>query len=83
MTREASFVKRDDAGEAHGMKTSERGAPASLDAVIEAYKRGIDRSLIRESLKLTVEQRFERLMRLQHFAAELRKAGRRATHDRL
>jgi hypothetical protein len=65
------------------MKTSEWGAPANVDAVIEAYKRGIDRSLIRESLKLTVAQRFERLVRLQHFAGELRKAGRRAAHDGL
>jgi hypothetical protein len=43
------------------------------DAIIEAYKKGIDRTLIRENLRLTVEQRFDNLMRLQEFAEELRK----------
>jgi hypothetical protein len=46
------------------------------DPVIEAYKKDIDRTLIRENLRLTVEQRFEKLMRLQALAEELRKAGR-------
>ena len=45
------------------------------DAVIEAYKKGVDRTLIRENLRLTVEQRFDNLMRLQEFAEELRKHG--------
>lgn len=42
------------------------------DPVIEAYKRNVDRTLIRENLRLSVEQRFEQLMRLQQFAEELR-----------
>lgn len=45
------------------------------DPVIEAYKRDIDRSLLRENLKLTVEQRFLKLSELQRLATELRKAG--------
>lgn len=45
------------------------------DPVIEAYKRDIDRSLLRENLKLTVEQRFLKLGELQRLATELRKAG--------
>jgi hypothetical protein len=48
------------------------------DPVIEAYKKDIDRTLIRENLKLTVEQRFLKLMELQKFAAELQRAGREA-----
>ena len=48
------------------------------DPVIEAYKKDVDRTLIRENLKLTVEQRFEKLMRFQEFAEELRRAGQRA-----
>jgi hypothetical protein len=44
--------------------------------VVEAYKRDVDRTLIRENLRLSVEQRFEKLMRLQQFAEELRRAGR-------
>ena len=50
------------------------------DPVIEAYKKDVDRTLLRENLRLTVEQRFDNLMRLQEFAEELRKA-RRKQHD--
>ena len=49
-----------------------------IDPVIEAYKKDVDRTLIRENLKLTVEQRFEQLMALQRFAEELGEAGRQA-----
>jgi len=52
------------------------------DPVIEAYKKDIDRTLLRENLKLTVQQRFENLMQLQRFAAELQRAGRRLRHQR-
>jgi hypothetical protein len=48
------------------------------DPVIEAYKKDVDRTLIRENLKLTVQQRFEKLMALQRFAEEMRRAGREA-----
>ena len=34
------------------------------DPVVEAYKSGIDRTLIRENLKLTVEERFLNSMAL-------------------
>lgn len=43
--------------------------------MIEVYKEGIDRTLIRENLKLTPEQRLLQLMALQEFAEELRAAG--------
>ncbi len=46
------------------------------DPVIEAYKKDVDRTLIRENLKLTVEQRFEKLMTLQRVAEELCYIGR-------
>lgn len=45
------------------------------DPVIEAYKKHVDRTLLRENLKLTVTQRLEKLMELQRFAEELRRAG--------
>ncbi len=48
------------------------------DPVIEFYKKDVDRTLIRENLKLTVEQRFLKLMELQKFAEELRRAGKEA-----
>jgi hypothetical protein len=48
------------------------------DPVIEAYKKDVDRTLLRENLKLTVEERLRNLMRLQRFAEEMRRAGRQA-----
>ena len=48
------------------------------DPVIEAYKKHIDRTLIRENLRLTVDQRFQQLMKLQRFAEQLQNAGRKA-----
>lgn len=53
-------------------------AGKDLDPVIEAYKKGIDVTLIRENLRLTVDQRFQQLMKLQQFAEDLRRAGRKA-----
>jgi hypothetical protein len=54
--------------------------PSSLtpDPVVEAYKGGIDRTLIRENLKLSVEDRFRKAMALARFADEMRRAGREA-----
>lgn len=49
-----------------------------FDPVIEAYKKHIDVTLIRENLRLTVDQRFQQLMKLQQFAEDLRRAGRKA-----
>jgi hypothetical protein len=45
-----------------------------MDKIIEAYKKGLDLSLIRENLKLSVDERFERHMALQRFAEALRNA---------
>jgi len=52
--------------------------PFELDPVIEAYKQGVDRSLVRENLRRTPEQRLQALAALQRFAEELRRAGRQA-----
>ena len=49
--------------------------PSRPDPVIEAYKKDLDRTLLRENLRLTVQQRFENLMRLQRFARELQNTG--------
>ena len=46
------------------------------DAVVEAYKKDVDRTLIRENLRLTPEERLLRLMKLQELAEELRRAPR-------
>jgi len=52
--------------------------PLPLDPVIEAYKRYVDRTLLRENLKLTMEQRLEDLERMQSFVEELQGAFRRS-----
>ena len=49
----------------------------SQDRVIAAYLEHVDRTLIRENLKLTPEQRVRRLMAFLAFLTELREAGRR------
>ena len=46
--------------------------PLSPDPIIEAYKRDVDLSLLRENLKLTVEQRLQKLIEHQQFARGLR-----------
>jgi hypothetical protein len=52
--------------------------PFELDPVIEAYKQGVDRTLIRENLKRTPGERLAALAALQRFALELQRAGRQA-----
>jgi len=49
--------------------------------IIEVYKKDIDRTLLRENLKLTPEERLLKLMELQRFADELRAAGRKARRE--
>ena len=46
------------------------------DPVIEAYKRHIDRTLLRQNLRRSVTERVENLIALQRLAAEARRAGR-------
>ena len=52
------------------------------DPVIEAYKKDVDRTLLRENLKLTVQQRFDKFQRVAEYARELRETGRRARAER-
>ena len=54
--------------------------PVSLepDPVIELYKRDVDRTLLRENLKLTPEQRVRKLQDFVAFTAALREAGLKA-----
>jgi hypothetical protein len=51
------------------------------DAVIEAYKKDVDLTLLEENLKLTVEDRLRKLMAMQRFAEELRRAGKKLRGD--
>jgi hypothetical protein len=49
--------------------------PFEPDPVIEAYKKDVDRSLIRENLKLSHHERVLKLIALAGFDQELRRAG--------
>lgn len=48
------------------------------DPVVERYKRDVDRTLLRENLKKSVDQRLRSLVELQKVATEVRRAGRHA-----
>ena len=47
----------------------------SLDPIIELYKRDVDRTLLRENLRKSPEERLLALQELLRFADEVRKAG--------
>jgi hypothetical protein len=47
---------------------------SSIDDIIELYKKDVDRTLLREALKLTPDQRVRRLVELTRFAATVRDA---------
>jgi hypothetical protein len=58
-------------------ETTELAPPDYCDPVIEAYKKDVDRTLLRENLKLTVEQRIRKAISFHEAVEELREAGRR------
>ena len=49
---------------------------AISDPVVACYMRDVDRTLLRENLKLTFEQRAEKHQRALQMVEELRRAGR-------
>lgn len=50
----------------------------SIDDVINGYKKDVDRTLIHEALKLTVEQRVLKMMSFAKLALAMREGVRRA-----
>ena len=48
----------------------------SRDPVIEAYKKDVDRTLIRENLKKSLEERVLALQAMLEFVYEVRRAGK-------
>jgi len=48
------------------------------DLVIEAYKADVDRTLLRENLKLTPQERFDKFSGVMRNLMSLRAAGQRA-----
>ena len=66
------------------MQRPEEFVPVSLEPnpVIEYYKQFIDRSLLRENLKLTPTERVRKMQEMGRVYAELRRAGARLRDDR-
>ena len=52
------------------------------DPVIELYKKDVDRTLLRENLKLTVEERFRKHESFMKLFYALREAGRKSRGER-
>lgn len=52
------------------------------DPVVQAYKPGIDRTLLRENLKLTFEERALKHQRALQMVMELRRAGKSISQTR-
>jgi hypothetical protein len=48
------------------------------DPVVDAYKRDVDRTLLRENLKLSPEERLRKLQDFVRFLSEVRAAGKKA-----
>jgi hypothetical protein len=46
--------------------------------VIEEYKKGVDRTLLRENLRLTVDQRVRKMMSAAQFAEAVRDSRRKS-----
>lgn len=47
---------------------------AAPDPIVERYKRDVDRTLLRENLRKSVDQRLSSLVELQEFGYELRRS---------
>jgi hypothetical protein len=47
------------------------------DPVVELYMKDVDRTLLRENLKLSAEQRLQKFVAFMHDLDEVREAGRR------
>ncbi len=55
--------------------------PDFYDPVIEFYKKDVDRTLLRENLKLTPDERFRKFESFMRYVEELREAGRKARSE--
>lgn len=79
----ASYQEILDAlGRSGGLPAGDQGSTADFefeldpDPIIEEYKAHVDRTLLRENLRRTVEERVAGLVALQALAAEAQRAGR-------
>jgi len=58
------------------------GLAPEPDPVVDAYKQQIDRTLLRENLRLSAAERLANLVALLRFAVEVRRAGDAARKSR-
>jgi len=61
---------------------SDKDLPLAPDPVVELYKRDVDRTLLRQNLRRSIDERILNLMELQSVAEELRRAGQRSRERR-
>ena len=62
-------------------KMSTKYSRDSIQAIIEVYKKDVDRTMIRQNLEITVEERLLNLEKFVEFASELREAGKQLHKD--
>lgn len=55
---------------------------SSIDDIIDLYKKDVDRTLIREALKLSVEQRVLKMMSFAKLALAMRESVKQAKSKR-
>ncbi|HIE92436.1 MAG TPA: hypothetical protein EYQ83_06035 [Acidobacteria bacterium] len=56
--------------------TDDLAPPEYRDRVVDAYRKDVDLTLLRENLRLTVDERFRKFESVARFAQELARAGR-------
>ena len=62
-------------GLAPELNDAEAFDPLSFDPVIEAYKKHVDRTILRENLKLSPQQRSEKFLSFMRSVWQLREAA--------
>jgi hypothetical protein len=63
-------------GGVESASTQTAGAEPWTDAVVDAYKRGVDETLLVEQLRRTPEERMRRIEEMQHAVLALQRAAR-------
>jgi hypothetical protein len=56
------------------MQDNPESAPLRPDPVVEAYKKDVDRTLLRENLKLTTSERIKKMEAAARFAEAVRRS---------
>lgn len=65
-------------GESTKLNESEEFDPLPNDPVIEVYKKNVDRTILRENLKLTPQERSEKFLAFMRSVEQLREAGEKS-----